>query len=504
MLLLDKFTRIIRHRVSLLISECFSSGAFQGRVQPRIQSARQHIAHGVSNLHQLLTGTTRKTKIVSATALFFAACAFGAAGVVPDNPDNADLPVHAIQMNLALPDLSQQVEQLAEQEQYYSSEERMRAGDTLATLLTRLGVDDDAATAFIKSDPLAHNVMQLHPGKRLRAQTTGDGELLQLSTTISDGDQAPRNLLITRDGDRFKSMEMPATLERRIEMRAGEIRSSLFAATDAAQIPDSVASQLVEMFSTEINFASDLRRGDRFNVVYETFWHNGEPVRSGRVLAAEFSNDGDNYQSVWFDDSANAGNQQNPQGQGQSGGYYGFDGKSLKKAFLKSPLAFTRISSGFSMRMHPILGIWKQHTGVDFAAPTGTPIRASGDGVIDFVGQQTGYGNVIAIKHWGNYSTLYGHMSRFAAGVHKGEKVSQGEVIGYVGQTGWATGPHLHYEFRISNKPRDPMSIDLPNAQPLTAMQMQRFRTEANDMSRRLALLRVPGSAPVATTLASN
>ncbi|RXZ30967.1 M23 family metallopeptidase [Oxalobacteraceae bacterium CAVE-383] len=496
MLLLDKFTRIIRHRVSLLISECFSSGAFR----PRIHSAFEHVAHGVSNLPQLLTGTTRKTKIVSATALFFAACAFGAAGVVPDNPDNADPSVHAIQMNLALPDLSQQVEQLAEQEQYYSSEERMRAGDTLATLLTRLGVDDNAAAAFIKSDPLAHNVMQLHPGKRVRAQTTTDGELLQLSTTMADGDQAVRNLLITRDGDRFKSMEMPATLERRIEMRSGQIRSSLFAATDAAQIPDGVASQLVDMFSTEVNFASDLRRGDRFSVVYETFWHNGEPVRSGRVLAAEFSNDGDEYRSVWFDDSdSNA--QDGRQGQGQ-GGYYGFDGKSLKKAFLKSPLAFTRISSGFSMRMHPILGIWKQHKGVDFAAPTGTPIRASGDGVIEFVGQQTGYGNVIAIKHWSNYSTLYGHMSRFAAGVHKGEKVSQGEVIGYVGQTGWATGPHLHYEFRINNEPRDPMSVDVPNAQPLNAMQMQRFRAASGDMSRRLALLRAPESGP--TKLASN
>lgn len=492
MLLLDKFTRIIRSRVSLLISECFSSGAFKHRAQ----SAFQHAAHGVSQLPHLLTGATRKTKIVSATALFFAACAFGAAGVVPDNPDNSDLTVHAIQMNLSLPDLSQQVEQLAEQEQYYSSEDRMRAGDTLATLLTRLGVDDDDAVAFIKSDPLAHNVMQLHPGKRLRAQTTSEGDLLQLSTTISDGDQAPRSLVITRDGDRFKSMEMPATLERRIEMRSGQIRSSLFAATDAAQIPDGVASQLVEMFSTEINFASDLRRGDRFNVVYETFWHNGEPVRSGRVLAAEFTNDGDTYQSVWFDPSDGA-----QQGQG---GYYGFDGKSLKKAFLKSPLAFTRISSGFSMRMHPILGIWKQHKGVDFAAPTGTPIRASGDGVIDFVGQQTGYGNVIGIKHWGNYSTLYGHMSRFAAGIHKGDKVTQGEVIGYVGQTGWATGPHLHYEFRINNQPRDPLSVDVPNAQPLTAMQMQRFREASGDMSRRLALLRTPESGAAVTKLASN
>ena len=495
MLLLDKFTRIIRRRVSLLISKCFSSGAFQHRAQ----SAFQHAAHGVSQLPHLLTGATRKTKIVSATALFFAACAFGAAGVVPDNPDNSDLPVHAIQMNLSLPDLSQQTEQLAEQEQYYSSEDRMRAGDTLATLLTRLGVDDDDAVAFIKSDPLAHNVMQLHPGKRLRAQSTSEGDLLQLSTTIADGDQAPKSLLITRDGDHFKSMEMPATLERRIEMRSGQIRSSLFAATDAAQIPDGVASQLVDMFSTEINFASDLRRGDRFDVVYETFWHNGEPVRSGRVLAAEFTNDGDTYQAVWFDGSDN-----NQQGQGNQGGYYSFDGKSLKKAFLKSPLAFTRISSGFSMRMHPILGIWKQHKGVDFAAPTGTPIRASGDGVIDFVGQQTGYGNVIGIKHWGNYSTLYGHMSRFAPGVHKGDKVTQGEVIGYVGQTGWATGPHLHYEFRINNEPRDPLSVDVPNAQPLTAMQMQRFREASGDMSRRLALLRAPESGVAVTKLASN
>ena len=224
----------------------------------------------VPQLLQLLSGFSRKTKIVSATALFFAACAFGAAGVAPQAPDPADLPVRSVLLNLAVPDLSQQVEQLAEQEQYYSSEERVRSGDTLATLLTRLGVDDDDAAGFIKSDPLAHAVMQLRPGKRLQAQTTADGELLQLSTTIADNDDAVKNLLITREGDKFKSFEMPATLERRVEMRSGEILSSLFAATDAAQIPDGVASQLVEMFSTNINFASDLRRGDRFNPAMRT------------------------------------------------------------------------------------------------------------------------------------------------------------------------------------------------------------------------------------------
>ena len=495
MLLKDKFLSILRQRIVLRqilqgISQRALQRASQLASQRFIQRFAQHLSPRISQLLQLLAGTTRKTRIISAAALFFAACAFGAAGMAPDLPDTPDLPIRSVQINLNLPDLSQQVEQLADQEQYYSSEERVRSGDTLAALLTRLGVDDDAAAGFIKSDTLAHTVMQLHPGKRLRAQTTADGELLQLSTTIADGDSI-KNLLITREGQQFKSFEMPATLERRIEMRSGEIHSSLFAATDAAQIPDTIASQMVDMFSTEVNFASDLRRGDHFNVVYETFWHNGEPVRTGRVLASEFTNDGETYKAIWFADP------NDPQG----GSYYTPDGKSLKKAFLKSPLAFTRISSGFSMRLHPILGIWKQHKGVDFAAPTGTPIHASGDGVIDFVGTQTGYGNVVGIKHWDHYSTLYGHMSRFAAGLHKGEKVSQGEVIGYVGQTGWATGPHVHYEFRINNVPRDPMSIAVPNAQPLVAAQLQRFHVISADMNRRLALLGAPDSST--TTLAS-
>jgi murein DD-endopeptidase MepM/ murein hydrolase activator NlpD len=262
-------------------------------------------------------------------------------------------------------------------------------------------------------------------------------------------------------------------------MRSGEIRSSLFAATDTAQIPDSIATQIVDMFSTDIDFGSDLRRGDRFNVVYETFWQNGEYVRSGRVLAGEFKNGPATYQSVWFEDPSS----------GIGGGYYGFDGKSLKKAFLKSPLEFTRISSGFSMRKHPISGQWKQHKGVDFAAAIGTPIRASGDGTIDFVGTQNGYGNVVMIKHWSDYSTVYGHMSRFAPNLRKGTKVTQGQVIGYVGMTGWATGPHLHYEFRIHNEARDPMTVNIPNAQPLAAAQMQRFHGVADDMMHRFTLM---------------
>lgn len=434
---------------------------------------------------KLIFGSSRKTRIVSGAALFLAACAFGAAGVAPLAPDASDLPVKSLSQELALPDLSAQIAAREISEQSYLSEEKVRAGDTLATLLTRLGIDDDAAASFIKSDRLAHSVLQLKAGKRVQAQTTEDGELQWLSASIGDGrENAVKNIVVTRDGDGFKAYEAPAKMEKRVEMHSGEIKSSLFAATDAAQIPDNVATQIVDMFATNIDFASDLRRGDRFNVVYETFWQNGEFVRAGRILAGEFANAGATYQSVWFDDPSSR----------QGGGYYTFDGKSLKKAFLKSPLEFSRISSGFSMRLHPISGLWKQHKGVDFAAPVGTPIRASGDGVIDFAGVQGGYGNVVVIKHWANYSTAYAHMSRFAGGMRKGSKVSQGEVIGYVGTTGWSTGPHLHYEFRVNNDARDPLSVNIPNAQPLAGAELQRFRGVAADMRHRFALLNPDGA----------
>lgn len=427
-----------------------------------------------------LFASSRKTRVVYASAIFLAVIAFGAAGVAPMAPDAADLPVKSIVEELAIPSLSEQIAKLQSDDQFYLREEKVRPGDTLATLLSRLGVHDDAAANFIKADHVAYGVLKLKAGRRVQAQTNSEGQLQRLTAVLSEGSGQPvRNLVITREANGFTAAENSAAVERRIEMRTGEIRSSLFAATDAAQIPDHVAMQIVDMFSTNIDFASDLRRGDRFNVVYETFWQNGEIIRTGRVLAGEFVNGANKYQSVWFDEPGNK----------QGGGYYTFDGKALKKAFLKSPLEFSRVSSGFSMRVHPISGKWKQHKGVDFAAATGTPIRAAGDGVIDFVGTQGGYGNVVVIKHWNNYSTAYAHMSRFAAGMRKGTKVNQGEVIGYVGSTGWSTGPHLHYEFRVNNEPRDPMSINIPNAQPLAGADLQRFKSVADDMRHRFALL---------------
>jgi murein DD-endopeptidase MepM/ murein hydrolase activator NlpD len=443
-----------------------------------------------SRLFNLL-GSTRKARIVSASALFLAVCAFGAAGVAPLAPDASDLPVKSVQESVALPDLSSQISALEQQSsnEHFVHEEKIRAGDTLAALLNRLGVDDDAAENFIKKDKVAKGVMQLKTGKRVQAQTDDEGNLQWLRAVVVDGKDNPvKNIKISRKGDNFVAEEEAAKLERRVEMHARTISSTLYAATDSsedgAKLPDSIVKQIVEMFSTSIDFRGDLKRGDHFNVVYETFWQDGEFVRAGRILAGEFTNKGTTYQSVWFED---------PQSK-QGGGYYSFDGKALKKAFLKSPVEFSRISSGFAMRVHPISGQWKAHKGIDFPAPTGTPIRASGDGVIDFAGTQNGYGNFVMIKHWANYTTAYAHMSRFAPGIKKGSKVSQGDVIGYVGTTGWSTGAHLHYEFRVGGEAKDPSTMNVQAQAPLTAAEMSRFKAYASDMSHRFALLQPGGS----------
>ncbi|MCX7218166.1 MAG: peptidoglycan DD-metalloendopeptidase family protein [Burkholderiales bacterium] len=441
-----------------------------------------HLASG----SRLLLGTTRTSRIISFSALFFAVCAFGAVGVAPIAPDAADLPVKKITQDLDLPKLDDQIAALEASEQHFVREEKVLRGDTLGALMLRLGIDDNEANNFIKTDATAKGVLQVKAGKSVRAQTNDEGELEWLQASLPDGTDKPsRTLMVTRDASgKLSAAEVLSKLERRVEMRSGNIRSSLFAATDEAQIPDNVANQIVSMFETNVDFRY-LQRGDHFNVVYETFWQNGEFVKTGKVLAGEFSNVGKLFQSVWFDEA------------GGNGGYYSFDGKSLKKAFLKSPLEFTRVSSGFSMRVHPISGQWKRHTGVDFAAVTGTPIRATSDGVIESVGPSGGYGNLVVVKHWSNYSTAYAHMSRFASGIRKGSKVSQGEVIGYVGTTGWSTGPHLHYEFRVGNEPRDPLSVSIPNAAPLASHDMPRFKEVAADMSHRFALLRPERQAEI-------
>lgn len=439
-----------------------------------------------------LLGTTRKARIISAGATFLAVCAFGAAGVAPLAPDASDLPVKSIAQDLELPNLADQIAALQKDEQQFVHEEKIRPGDTLAVLLQRLGVEDMAVVDFIKNDKVGKTILQIKPGKKVTAQTDDKGQLQWMRGTLSDSrDRPAQQIMIERKGDKFVATLSEAKLERRIEMRAREINSSLYGATDATtdggKLPDSIVAQIIEMFSTNIDFRSDLKRGDRFNVVYETFWQDGEMVSAGRILAGEFTNRGVTYQSVWYEDPVT-----------KQGGYYSVDGRALKKAFLKSPLEFSRISSGFSNRVHPISGVWKAHKGVDYAAVQGTPIRAAGDGVVEFAGVQGGYGNFIVLKHWANYTTAYAHLSRFAPAVRRGTPVKQGDIIGYVGSTGWSTGAHLHYEFRVGNQARDPATMKLLSQQPLSAAELARFQVAAKDMTHRFALLRPSGSTMAA------
>jgi murein DD-endopeptidase MepM/ murein hydrolase activator NlpD len=202
---------------------------------------------------------------------------------------------------------------------------------------------------------------------------------------------------------------------------------------------------MVEIFSNEIDFGRDLRRGDRFNVVYETLEADGEPLRTGRILSAEYVNGGKPYNAVWF------------QPAGSKGGYYSLAGESLQTQYLATPLQYSRVTSGFAMRMHPILNQWKAHLGVDYGAAIGTPVRTVGDGVVEFAGVQHGFGNVIIVRHNSTEETVYAHLSRI--GVRAGQPVEQGQFIGAVGQTGWATGPHLHFEFRVNGKHQNPTLI---------------------------------------------
>ncbi len=420
--------------------------------------------------------TSSKARVISGSAVVLSLVAFGAAGVAPMVPDAADLPVTMVVEELSVPDLNAQIASLSPAAGQFVAEERIRPGDNLSALLDRLGVNDPQAASFIRSDAAARPLLGLRPGRRVQAIIDGDGRLLSAAALLGDGrDDNHRKLVIRRSGAGFAAEQQPVAFDNRVEMRSGEIRSSLFAATDAAQIPDSVATQLVEIFSSDIDFASDLRKGDRFQVVYETAWQDGEMVRTGRVLAAEFTNAGKTLKAVWFGRN------------GDEGGYFDLQGKALRKAFLKSPLAFSRVTSGFSMRVHPISGQWKQHKGIDFAAPTGTPIRSTGDGSVEFAGNAGGYGNMVVIRHGNLYSTAYAHMSRVAA--RRGMRVAQGEIVGYVGSTGWSTGPHLHYEFRVNNVALNPNSIVIPHAQSLAGVELQRFRTIASDMGHRFSLM---------------
>jgi murein DD-endopeptidase MepM/ murein hydrolase activator NlpD len=346
----------------------------------------------------------------------------------------------------------------------YVREERFQRGDTLANFLARLGIAEPHAARLARVRVLR----ELRTGTDVRAEVAPDGTPQALRFLA----ERERLVEVLAEGDGFRVAERALELDTRTTMKAGVIRSSLFAAADAAGVPDAVAVQLADVFGGDIDFHRDLRKGDRFAVVYEMLTHAGRPVRAGRVLAAEFVNQGRTYRAVRYD-----------------GGYYTPEGGNLRKTFLRAPLEFSRVSSGFGKRLHPLFRTWRAHEGVDYAAPTGTKVRATGDGIVEFVGDKGGYGKLVVLRHGGSYSTAYAHLSRFAPGLRRGARVAQGDTLGHVGQTGWATGPHLHYEFRVGGVPRNPRTIALPAGQPVPAASLAAFRGEAGPRLAQLDLL---------------
>ncbi len=408
--------------------------------------------------------------------------AIAALAAAPSALELDDLQQRPIIEQVAAPSIVDQIEELSRRDDAFIHEGRVERGDTVLTLLSRLEVRDDEAVAFLRSDPRARPLVQSAPGRFVQASATSDGRLAWLKVYVGgDGEQSSstRVLTVQRSADGgFTAGEVELALERRIEWRTGEIRLSLFGATDAADIPDSVAQQMVDALESELDFHRDLRRGDTFRVIYEALYAAGEYVRPGRLLAVQFVNDGRSLEAYWHADGS------------KHGSYYALDGRSMKRGFLRSPLEYTRVSSGFSAsRTHPLFGYNAAHRGIDYSAPAGTRIRSVAAGIVTFAGWQNGYGNIVELQHDAKHATLYAHLQRIAPNVRSGVRIAQGDVVGTVGMTGWATGPHLHYELKMHGSAVNPLTASLPSAQPLASSQLALLRSVAAPLREQFALL---------------
>jgi murein DD-endopeptidase MepM/ murein hydrolase activator NlpD len=339
----------------------------------------------------------------------------------------------------------------------------VQANDTLDSIFRRLkfGLADLASLRALPG--LKRMLDALKPGEALHL-TERDGDLVGFERRLSPSE----TLNVTRDGQGFSADVLKNPLETHVRTASGTIDRSLFEAVAAAGARDQTALALAQIFGWDIDFALDIRLGDSFAVTYEELFEDGKFVKDGAVLAAMFRNNGRVYRAARYVDPTGAAN------------YYTPEGRSLRRAFLRTPVDFTRVSSTFDLhRMHPILNLIRAHTGVDYAAPIGTPVHAAGSGHVRFMGDKGGYGNVVEIDHSQGIVTVYGHLSRFAQGIHVGSRVNQGELIAYVGMTGLATGPHLHYEYRVNGEFKNPQSVHLPDALPIEGEWLADFKEKS-------------------------
>jgi len=427
-----------------------------------------------------------------ASSLLLAGTAITAFGIAPMAPDAAQLPQRQITELIEPPGLPAQLLALASHDLVLSRADQTRAGDSPETILRRLGIYEPQLATFMRQNNDTRRLFEGRPGKQVLARVNSDGRPLEVVArfappTTEQGHTHFTRVTIERVGDQWRANSEVAPLGTQVRVAGGVIKTSLFAATDEAKLSDSIAIQMVELFSADIDFHRELQRGDTFSVVYESLSADGQPVtwaeETGRILAAEFQNGAKVHQLMWYAD-----------GNGKPG-YYGFDGQSRRRAFLVSPLTFSRVSSGFSMRMHPILQSWRRHLGVDYAAPTGTEVRAVGDGIVDFAGWQNGYGNVVQLAHGNDRITLYAHLSRIDLKV--GQRVEQGQRVGAVGATGWATGPHLHFEFRLRGQHQDPTRMARTSEpQSIVGANRPRFEETVRAVQRQLDIAETLRDSP--------
>lgn len=350
----------------------------------------------------------------------------------------------------------------------------VRAGDTLSKIFSRLTLSQTDLASVLAAPGAGRRLHNLAIGQTLQYRTDSRG-LTALSYRVDDFS----TLVVERTGAGFEAKLNTITPEIRYASATGIITRSLFQDALGAGVPERLILDYAELFGWDVDFVRDLRRGDRFKLVFEEVFRDGEKVQTGRILAAEFASaTGKVLRTFWYEQKDG------------TGGYFSENGEAMKKAFLLAPLKFTTISSRFNLaRKHPILNRIRAHKGVDYAAPMGTSVRAVANGRVEFVGQQPGYGNVIVLKHGDRYSTLYGHLMKFASGMRQGGAVSQGDLIGYVGKTGLATGPHLHYEFRIGGVHVDPLTVKLPRSLPLESRYLADFKKKTTGLQSQLAAL---------------
>lgn len=343
---------------------------------------------------------------------------------------------------------------------------QLKRGEDLSAFLKRNQVDPQDINQLVELAKQDKRLSRIKPGEQLRMRLDSQGQLLEFAYDMDE----QSTLYITKQGQALQTKVLAHTPPQiRTTLITAEIEDSLFQAAQAAGLSERLIMKLVDIFASDIDFALDVHRGDKFSVLYEEIYRNGRKIRDGNILAAEFTHNDQTYRAVRYVD---------PTGKVA---YYTPDGSNTHKAFLRTPVDFARISSGFDMhRRHPILNTIRAHKGVDYAAPTGTAIKAAGAGKVVFCGRQGGYGNVVVLQHGGAYSTLYAHMSRFATGIRTGVQVRQGQVIGYVGSTGLATGPHLHYEFRVNGAYQDPLKMKFVAAEPVPMRFRQDFMTKSN------------------------